>query len=122
MESFDGRVAVITGGASGIGLATARQFASTIRVDGVDNFEQVDGRVWRGAAPSEVGYQSLAARGVTTIFDLPRLYDELAMGLGKGAKQIPTYDKQTRTALSSGVATPVTAERPSSLFADIASA
>ena len=28
MESFDGRVAVITGGASGIGLATARQLAT----------------------------------------------------------------------------------------------
>ena len=46
--------------------------------------------------------------------------DELATGLEKGAKQIPTYDEQTRTALSSVVATPVTAERPSSLFADIA--
>ena len=46
--------------------------------------------------------------------------DELATGLEKGAKQIPTYDEPTRTALSSVVATPVTAERPSSLFADIA--
>ena len=50
----------------------------------------------------------------------PTAADELATGLEKGAKQIPTYDKQTRTALSSVVATPVTAERPSSLFADIA--
>lgn len=46
--------------------------------------------------------------------------DQLATGLEKGAKQIPTYDKQLRTALSSVVATPVTAERPGSLFADIA--
>ncbi|MFT4165714.1 MAG: YhgE/Pip domain-containing protein [Microlunatus sp.] len=46
--------------------------------------------------------------------------DQLATGLEKGAKQIPTYDKQMRTALSSVVATPVTAERPASLFADIA--
>jgi putative membrane protein len=46
--------------------------------------------------------------------------DELATGLEKGAKQIPTYDKEKRTALSSVVATPVTAERPGSLFADIA--
>ncbi|HEU5483525.1 MAG TPA: YhgE/Pip domain-containing protein [Microlunatus sp.] len=46
--------------------------------------------------------------------------DDLATGLEKGAKQIPTYDKQERTALSSVVATPVTAERPGSLFADIA--
>lgn len=46
--------------------------------------------------------------------------DELATGLEKGAKQIPTYDKAQRTALSGVVATPVTAERPSALFADIA--
>lgn len=46
--------------------------------------------------------------------------DQLASGLEKGAKQIPTYDKQMRTALSNVVATPVTAERPASLFADIA--
>jgi putative membrane protein len=45
--------------------------------------------------------------------------DKLADGLEKGAKQIPTYDKEKRTALSSVVATPVTAERPGSLFADI---
>lgn len=46
--------------------------------------------------------------------------DELATGLEKGAKQIPTYDKQKRTALSSVVATPVTAERADSLYADTA--
>lgn len=46
--------------------------------------------------------------------------DELATGLEKGAKQVPTYDKQKRTALSTVVANPVTAERPGSLFADIA--
>lgn len=46
--------------------------------------------------------------------------EQLASGLEKGAKQIPTYDKEKRAALSSVVATPVTAERPASLFADIA--
>ena len=46
--------------------------------------------------------------------------DELATGLEKGAKQIPTYDKTTRTKLAEVVATPVTAEQPTSLFADIA--
>ena len=44
---------------------------------------------------------------------------ELATGLEEGAEQIPTYDEQQRTALSSVVATPVTAERPVSLFADV---
>ncbi len=46
--------------------------------------------------------------------------DELATGLEKGAKQVPTYDKTVRTKLAEVVATPVTAEQPKSLFADIA--
>lgn len=45
---------------------------------------------------------------------------KLADGLARGAEQVPTYDQQTRTALAEVVATPVTAERPDSLFADIA--
>jgi len=45
---------------------------------------------------------------------------ELADGLAKGAKQVPTYDKTTRTKLAEVVSTPVTSERPDWLFADIA--
>ena len=44
----------------------------------------------------------------------------MADGLAKGADQVPTYDESTRTKLAEVVATPVTAERPTSLFADIA--
>ncbi len=45
---------------------------------------------------------------------------ELADGLAKGANQVPTYDKTTRTKLAEVVSTPVTSERPDWLFADIA--
>jgi putative membrane protein len=45
---------------------------------------------------------------------------KLADGLTKGAEQVPSYDQSTRTKLAEVVATPVTTERPTSLFADIA--
>ncbi|MDN5762397.1 MAG: YhgE/Pip domain-containing protein [Microlunatus sp.] len=72
---------------------------------------------------SATGAQKLAD-GVDSLADgqqkLADGSDELATGLEKGAKQVPTYDKAQRTALSTVVATPVTAQSPSSLFADIA--
>ncbi|MFD0684792.1 dual specificity protein phosphatase family protein [Actinomadura fibrosa] len=39
-------------------------------VPGIKNFVRVDGRLWRGAAPSGDGYRWLAARGVRTVVDL----------------------------------------------------
>lgn len=39
-------------------------------VGGIDNLHAVDDIVWRGGAPSEEGYRSLAAAGVGTIIDL----------------------------------------------------
>lgn len=36
----------------------------------IDNFAQVDERLWRGAAPGPAGYEALAANGVTTVIDL----------------------------------------------------
>lgn len=44
--------------------------ASGVSVAGVKNFEVVDAKVWRGAAPTEASYRDLAAQGVTTIVDL----------------------------------------------------
>lgn len=38
--------------------------------EGIDNLHVVDGRVLRGAAPSEEGLRDLAALGVTTVVDL----------------------------------------------------
>ena len=76
-----------------------------------------------GTSQSAAGAQKLSV-GVVKLADGQRKLadgaDELATGLEKGAKQVPTYDKAQRTALSTVVATPVTAERPSSLFSNIA--
>lgn len=36
----------------------------------VENFAEVDDRLWRGAAPTGAGLQALAAEGVTTVVDL----------------------------------------------------
>ena len=69
----------------------------------VSNFEAVDERVWRGAAPSKAGYRSLAAHGVTTVVDL-RAEDDLHVDnamlseLGIRRVHIPIRDGQTPSA------------------------
>ena len=65
----------------------------------IDNFTQVDDRVWRGAAPSVAGYEALARNGVVTVIDLraeeyiqvdePRLAE-----LGINRVHIPLRDGQ----------------------------
>jgi protein tyrosine phosphatase (PTP) superfamily phosphohydrolase (DUF442 family) len=45
-------------------------YAVPVSVDGVKHLVAVDGRLWRGAAPSHDGYASLAANGVTRVIDL----------------------------------------------------
>jgi protein tyrosine phosphatase (PTP) superfamily phosphohydrolase (DUF442 family) len=70
------------------------------QVVGVKNFRVVDGHVWRGAAPSARGYESLAAAGVRTVVDLraePDLnVDEELLGrLGLERVAIPLRDGQT---------------------------
>ena len=47
-------------------------WAAAIDVPGVPNFHQVDEHVYRGAQPSEHGWQSLAKLGVKTVIDLRR--------------------------------------------------
>jgi protein tyrosine phosphatase (PTP) superfamily phosphohydrolase (DUF442 family) len=69
-------------------------------VTGVNNFRVVDGRLWRGAAPSVKGYRSLAAAGVRTVVDLRAEPDldvdgELLAGLGLERLAIPLRDGQT---------------------------
>jgi protein tyrosine phosphatase (PTP) superfamily phosphohydrolase (DUF442 family) len=70
------------------------------QVVGIKNFRVVDGHVWRGAAPSARGYESLAAAGVRTVVDLraePDLgVDEALLGrLGLERVAIPLRDGQT---------------------------
>jgi protein tyrosine phosphatase (PTP) superfamily phosphohydrolase (DUF442 family) len=40
------------------------------KLEGVRKLYVVDDKVWRGAQPGDVGFRSLAARGVTTVVDL----------------------------------------------------
>jgi protein tyrosine phosphatase (PTP) superfamily phosphohydrolase (DUF442 family) len=70
------------------------------QVVGIKNFRVVDGRLWRGAAPSARGYESLAAAGVRTVVDLraePDLHvdEELLGRLGLERLAIPLRDGQT---------------------------
>lgn len=72
-------------------------------VSGIKNFRAVDGRLWRGAAPSARGYRSLAAAGVRTVIDLraePDLHvdEDLLAGLGIERMAIPLRDGQTPSA------------------------
>ena len=101
------------------------QFATGLSTfsDGVTKTANGTTELAVGTSQSADGAQKLSD-GVVKLADGQRTLadgaDELATGLEKGAKQVPTYDKAQRTALSSVVATPVTAERPSSLFSNIA--
>jgi protein tyrosine phosphatase (PTP) superfamily phosphohydrolase (DUF442 family) len=54
----------------GLSVWAQRFDGGVTKLAGVKNFEQVDRKVWRGAAPTAIGYRSLADRGVTTIVDL----------------------------------------------------
>ncbi|MEV6110378.1 dual specificity protein phosphatase family protein [Streptomyces sp. NPDC051940] len=51
--------------------AWARGHANAGRtLSGIQHFQQVDDRVYRGSAPREAGYRALAERGITTVVDL----------------------------------------------------
>ena len=66
---------------------------------GVDNFEMVDRRVSRGAAPTPLGYRSLAALGVDMVIDLRaednlRVDDAALRRLGITRVHVPVRDGQ----------------------------
>ncbi len=69
-------------------------------IKGIDNLEAVDGKLWRGAAPSAEGYRNLAAAGMKTIVDL-RAEDGVEQdsavveSLGMRLIRIPVRDGQT---------------------------
>ncbi|WP_338058105.1 protein-tyrosine phosphatase family protein [Streptomyces cavernae] len=74
--------------------------AGTRTVQGINHFQPVDGKLWRGAAPSERGYAELARLRFTTVVDL-RAEDLSATQLAKpreaGLKvvRLPIRDGQT---------------------------
>jgi protein tyrosine phosphatase (PTP) superfamily phosphohydrolase (DUF442 family) len=68
----------------------------------INNFRQIDDRVYRGAAPGKQGLRDLAAMGVTTIVDLRAEADlnvdeELLEELGLTRHHLPARDGQLPT-------------------------
>ena len=90
-----------------LAILVASKWASSttpvVRIEalpGIDNLEAVDGKLWRGAAPSEEGYRNLAAAGTTTIVDLRaeeglEADNALVESLGMRLIRIPVRDGQT---------------------------
>lgn len=69
-------------------------------IEGVKNLTAVDGRVWRGAAPSRSAYARLADAGVTTVVDLRAEENvdvdvERLATMGIRYVQLPIRDGQT---------------------------
>lgn len=69
-------------------------------VTGITHLRQVDGRVWRGDAPSPDGYRELARRGVSTVVDLRaerdlRVPTQVFASTGMRRVAIPIRDGQT---------------------------
>lgn len=54
---------------------------TSVAVSGVENFRVVDERVWRGGAPTDAGYRSLAEAGVAAVVDL-RAEDDISPPAG----------------------------------------
>jgi protein-tyrosine phosphatase len=72
---------------------------SVTSLPGVDNLEMVDGRLWRGAAPTPDGYRELAASGVRVVVDLRaeegvRADHALARSHGLQVVSLPVRDGQ----------------------------
>ena len=66
---------------------------------GIAHLRVVDERLWRGGAPTEEGYEALAANGVTTIVDLRAAATpaelEAPRQLGFEVFHLPVHDGQT---------------------------
>ena len=80
MAALQGKVAVITGGSSGIGLATAKRFVK----EGAYVFITGRRQTELDKAVAEIGSSVIAVQGdVSNLDDLDRLYKEVAARKGK---------------------------------------
>jgi NAD(P)-dependent dehydrogenase (short-subunit alcohol dehydrogenase family) len=80
MSKLEGKVAVITGGSSGIGLATAQQFAS----EGAHVFITGRRQTELDAAVKQIGENATAIQGdVSNLEDLDRLYATVKQKQGR---------------------------------------
>ena len=80
MAALQGKIAVITGGSSGIGLATAKRFVK----EGAYVFITGRRRAELDNALAEIGSNVTAVQGdVANLEDLDRLYKEVAAKKGK---------------------------------------
>lgn len=80
MPALQGKIAVITGGSSGIGLATAKRFVK----EGAHVFITGRRKPQLDKAVAEIGSNVTAVQGdVSNLEDLDRLYKEIAAKKGK---------------------------------------
>src|SRR6201997_4206481 len=80
MSALQGKIAVVTGGSSGIGLATAKRFVK----EGAYVFITGRRQAELDKAGAEIGRNVTAVQGdVSNLDDLDRLYKEVATKKGK---------------------------------------
>jgi NAD(P)-dependent dehydrogenase (short-subunit alcohol dehydrogenase family) len=83
MPRLEGKIAVITGGSSGIGLATAKRFVK----EGADVFITGRRQAELDKAVAEIGSNVTAVKGdVANPSDLDRLYQTVGAKKGKGIR------------------------------------
>ena len=89
-------------------------------ITGIDHARVVDDKVWRGGAPSEEGYESLLANGVTTIVDLRASTSfaelESVRALGFSVVHLPVNDGEAPPQASIDQLMEVVAASPGKVF------